>query len=90
VVIEKHYGFLKSLNPSLRFLVRERTDPNFDAIIEADFGGGKMETESVSGKSEAEVLGKLSLVCTLPAAISCRRIMSKLAGVAMGNSRNVQ
>merc|ERR1712166_763560 len=56
LVIENHYRFLKSLNPSLRFLVRERTNPNYEPIIEADFGLGKMETVNVKGMSEAEVL----------------------------------
>eukprot|EP00802_Teleaulax_amphioxeia_P014499 Tamp_14566.p4 GENE.Tamp_14566~~Tamp_14566.p4 ORF type:complete len:111 (+),score=31.85 Tamp_14566:2-334(+) len=56
-VIENHYQFLKGLNPSLRFLVRERSDPNFEPIIQAEFAAGKVEEVSVKGMSEAEVLG---------------------------------
>ena len=58
-VIENHYTFLKGLNPSLRFLVRERTDPNYDPVIQAEFAQGKTEEVSVKGMSEAEVLGVL-------------------------------
>jgi hypothetical protein len=58
-VIENHYKFLKGLNPSLRFLVRERSDPNFEPIIQAEFAKGKMEEVSVKGMSEKEVLGVL-------------------------------
>lgn len=60
-VIENHYQFLKGLNPSLRFLVRERSDPNFEPIIQAEFAAGKVEEVSVKGMSEAEVLGECVL-----------------------------
>ena len=59
-VIENHYTFLKGLNPSLRFLVRERTDPDFEPVIQAEFAKGKMEEVSVKNMSEAEVLGEPS------------------------------
>ena len=57
-VIENHYTFLKGLNPSLQFLVRERTDPNFDPVIQAEYAQGKTVEQSVKGMSEAEVLGE--------------------------------
>jgi len=59
-VIENHYTFLKGLNPSLPFLVRERTDPDFEPVIQAEFAKGKMEEVSVKNMSEAEVLGELA------------------------------
>ena len=69
-VIENHYSFLKGLNPSLRFLVRERTDPNYDPVVQAEFGMGKVEEVSVKGMSEAEVLGEFPFLFTSQEAAS--------------------
>jgi hypothetical protein len=66
--------------------VRERTDPNHEPVIQAEFAKGRFEEISVKNMAESEVLGELIILnkaevalCTIRTA----RCMLRCAWVLM-------